>query len=64
MVHYCLSNRKDGGKQYKAMNEWLQAIVDAIRTTGGQNTDRWIGIPAYNTDIDLCEYLVLPDDLV
>lgn len=55
-------NRNDGGKQYKAMNEWLKAIVEAIRATGGKNADRWLGIPAYNTDIDLAEYLVLPDD--
>ncbi|MBQ1697244.1 MAG: glycoside hydrolase family 5 protein [Bacteroidales bacterium] len=55
-------NRKDGGKQYAAMNEWLQAVVDAIRATGGKNTDRWIGIPSYDTDIDLCEQLVLPYD--
>lgn len=55
-------NRNDGGKQYKALNEWLQTIVDAIRATGGKNATRWIGIPAYNTDIDLCEHLVLPED--
>ena len=55
-------NRKDGGKQYAAYNEWLQACVDAIRATGGKNTDRWLGIPAYNTNTDLSEYLVLPDD--
>ncbi|MCR5456051.1 MAG: glycoside hydrolase family 5 protein [Bacteroidales bacterium] len=55
-------NRTDGGKQYAAMNEWLQAMVDAIRATGGKNTDRWIGVPAYNTNTDLSKYLVLPDD--
>ena len=55
-------NRTDGGKQYAAYNEWLQASVDAIRATGGKNTDRWLGIPAYNTNTDLSEYLVLPDD--
>jgi endoglucanase len=56
------ANRNDGGKQYNALNEWLQAMVTAIRATGGKNADRWIGVPAYNTDIDLSEYLVLPDD--
>ena len=55
-------NRKDGGKQYAAYHEWLQASVDAIRATGGKNTDRWLGIPAYCTNIDLSENLVLPDD--
>lgn len=56
------NNRKDGGKQYAAMNEWMQAFVDAVRSTGGQNTDRWLGIPAYSTDIDLSDNIVLPDD--
>ena len=55
-------NRSDGGKQYAAMNEWLKAIVTTIRSTGGNNANRWLGIPAYNTDIDLSQYLVLPDD--
>ncbi len=55
-------NRNDGGRQYNAMNEWLKAIVEAIRSTGGNNSTRWIGVPAYNTDIDLSEHLVLPDD--
>ena len=44
------------------MNEWLKAIVETIRSTGGNNASRWIGVPAYNTDIDLIEHLVLPDD--
>ena len=56
------ANRTDGGKQYKTMNEWLQIFVDAVRSTGGNNETRWLGIPAYNTDIDLCEHLVLPAD--
>ncbi len=56
------ANRNDGGKQYAAMNEWLKAFVETVRATGGNNADRWLGIPAYNTDIDLSEFLVLPDD--
>ena len=56
------ANRTDGGKQYKTFNEWLQIFVDAVRATGGNNETRWLGIPAYNTDIDLCENLVLPTD--
>lgn len=55
-------NRKDGGKQYAAYHEWLQASVDSIRATGGNNADRWLGIPSYCTNIDLSEHLVLPDD--
>ncbi len=46
-------NRKDGGKQYRALNEWNQAVVDAIRATGGKNATRWIGVPAYCTNADL-----------
>ncbi len=40
-------NRKDGGKQYRTLNEWNQTAVDAIRATGGNNATRWIGVPAY-----------------
>lgn len=40
-------NLKDGGKQYRTLNEWNQLAVDAIRATGSQNAKRWIGIPGY-----------------
>ena len=40
-------NLKDGGKQYRTLNEWNQTAVDAIRATGGNNVTRWIGVPAY-----------------
>ena len=33
--------------QYKVLNEWNQVFVDAVRTTGGQNATRWLGIPGY-----------------
>ncbi len=55
-------NRNDGGKQYGIMNEWLQIFVDAVRSTGGENATRWLGIPTYTTNIDLGDYLVLPKD--
>lgn len=40
-------NLKDGGKQYRTLNEWNQTAVDAIRATGGNNATRWIGVPGY-----------------
>ena len=57
------SNRNDGGKQYKVLNEWNQAFVDAVRSVGGENTNRWLAVPGYCTNIDLTvEHLVLPTD--
>ena len=40
-------NRTDGGKQYNTLNEWNQLVVNTIRSVGGQNATRWIGVPAY-----------------
>lgn len=56
------ANRTDGGKQYRTFNHWQQVFVDAVRAAGGENTNRWLGIPAYCTNIDLSENLILPDD--
>ena len=59
------ANRSDGGKQYKCLNEWNQAFVDAVRATGGENENRVLGIPAYCTNVDIAiESLVLPKDKV
>ena len=41
------ANRTDGGKQYRTLNEWNQVAVDAIRSTGGNNATRWIGVAGY-----------------
>ncbi len=58
------SNRNDGGKQYKCLNEWNQAFVDAVRSTGGENADRFLGIPAYCTNVDIAiESFVMPTDV-
>lgn len=46
-------NRKDGGKQYAALDSWNQTFVDAVRATGGQNATRYLGIPAYCTNINI-----------
>ncbi|MBR4267007.1 MAG: glycoside hydrolase family 5 protein [Bacteroidales bacterium] len=57
------ANRTDGGKQYQVLNEWLNLFVKTVRATGGNNATRWLGIPAYNTDIDLAvESLKIPYD--
>ena len=56
-------NRTDGGKQYRVLNEWNQLCVDIIRSTGGQNTTRYIGVPGYSCQPGLaCDYLVIPED--
>ncbi len=55
-------NRKDGGKQYGVMNEWQQVFVDAVRSTGGNNSTRWLGVPTYCTSIDLAQHFKLPSD--
>lgn len=57
------SNRDDGGKQYKCLNEWNQKFVDAVRSTGGNNSTRILGIPAYCTNVDIAiENFVMPED--
>lgn len=45
-------NRTDGGKQYAVLNEWNQVFVDAVRGTGSNNSDRFLGIPSYCTNPD------------
>ena len=57
------TNRNDGGKQYRCLNEWNQAFVNAVRASGGENTDRILGIPAYCTNVDISlESFVMPED--
>jgi len=57
------ANRTDGGKQYRCFNEWQQAFVDAVRSTGGNNETRYLGIPGYCTNTDLTiSHLELPED--
>jgi len=57
-------NLKDGGKQYKTLNEWNQVIVNTIRATGGNNATRWIGVPAYASSpkFALADDFILPTD--
>ena len=58
-------NRTDGGKQYAVLNEWNQVFVDAVRATGGNNTNRYLGVPGYTANIDLtvADDFELPDDV-
>ena len=57
------ANRTDGGRQYKCLNEWNQAFVDAVRATGGNNSTRFLGIPAYCTNVDIAiETFRMPED--
>lgn len=57
------ANRNDGGKQYKCLNEWNQAFVNAVRASGGENADRILGIPAYCTNVDIAiDSFVMPED--
>ncbi len=56
-------NRKDGGKQYRTLNEWNQTALDAIRATGGNNATRYVAVPGYVTNPELTiENLVMPSD--
>lgn len=57
-------NRKDGGKQYRTLNEWNQTFVDAVRATGGSNATRYLAVPSYctNPDLALLSSFVLPKD--
>lgn len=58
-------NLTDGGAQYRVLNEWNQVCVYAIRSTGGNNETRFIGIPGYVANPNLTvDHLVLPEDVV
>ncbi|MCQ2974870.1 MAG: glycoside hydrolase family 5 protein [Bacteroidales bacterium] len=57
-------NLTDGGKQYNILNEWNQVFVDAVRSVGGENSNRYLGVPAYSTSPNLAKFLVLPKDNV
>ena len=57
------ANLSDGGSQYAVLNEWNQVFVDAVRSTGGNNANRFLAIPGYATNIDLTvKHFKLPKD--
>ena len=37
---------------YAVMNDFYQVFVDTVRASGGNNADRWLLVPGYNTNID------------
>ena len=55
--------RNNPQAQYKVLNEWNQVFVDAVRSSGGYNATRWLGIPGYAASPGFTiAGLVLPED--
>ena len=58
-------NTKDGGKQYKCLQEWNQAFVDVVRAAGENNASRYLIVPAYSAAaqlaIDNIDYMKFND---
>lgn len=47
----------------EVQNSFNQTFVDAVRSTGGRNTYRFLVVQAYNTNIGYAiEHMVMPDD--
>lgn len=54
-------NLQDGGQQYKCLNEWNGAFVNAVRAVGGNNATRYLGISGYSANPNLTiNHLQLP----
>ena len=49
-------------KKAGVINEWNQVFVDAVRSTGGNNATRWLGVPGYAANPQYLKYFTLPDD--
>ena len=50
--------------QFSLLNKWNQYALDAIRKTGGNNTNRWVGVSGYAANIEkTINYLQLPKKL-
>ncbi|MDE6871835.1 MAG: cellulase family glycosylhydrolase [Bacteroidales bacterium] len=59
------SNRTDGGRQYRCLNEWNQVFIDAVRAAGGNNSSRFLAVPGYCTNVELTiENFEMPSDKV
>ena len=53
----------DDERYHTLLNEVLQLFVDTVRGTGGENADRWLGLPAFaNNPTYAINYLKLPQD--
>ncbi len=42
----------NASEKYAIVNEWNQTFVNAVRSTGGNNATRYLGMPGYQTNID------------
>ena len=54
--------RKDPTRQCNILNEWNQVFVDAVRSTGGNNATRWLGISTYAANPSFATYAKMPHD--
>jgi len=55
--------QNDPQKQYDVLNHWNQVFVQAVRSTGGNNSTRWLGVPGYAASPTFTiPGLVLPTD--
>ena len=54
--------RADPTRQCNVLNEWQQTFVDAVRATGGNNANRWLGISTYAANPEYEKYLKMPSD--
>ena len=52
----------DTDKQAAVLNQWNQVFVDAVRSTGGNNATRWLGVPTYAANPGLTKYFIMPED--
>lgn len=51
--------------EYRMLNQWNQTALDAIRSAGGSNETRYVGIPCYAANPSFArEKFVLPTDKV
>lgn len=49
-------------KKCGIINEWNQVFVDAVRSTGGNNATRWLGVPGYAASPQYLSYVTVPQD--
>ena len=54
--------KKDPTRQCNILNDWNQVFVDAVRSTGGENATRWLGVPTYCANPEYTKYFKMPTD--
>ena len=52
----------DAQKKGNVISEWNQVFVDAVRSTGGNNATRWLGVPGYAANPNYLRYIKVPTD--